>query len=303
MKRSGIYIKALRLPFISASLITALIALCWAKIYGETFNWINAILALSGVAFLHLGANTINDYFDTDNTDTINLYPTPFSGGSRVVVEKLMTKREILALSLICFFLAGISGLILFLRERPLVLLLGFLGFFFGWFYSSKPVQFMRKGLGELIIFLAFGPFITLGTGYAIEGKVSLPYFLIGLPMGFIVTNILWINEFPDYDADSKAGKNNLVVRLGLKRARWGYVLLMFFFYASIILLIALKLYPLSTFLSFLTIPLVLKSVKNLWKNFENPPALVPSQALTIKTQALGGILICAGILFIKILH
>ena len=79
-------------------------------------------------------------------------------------------------------------------------------------------------------IFLAFGPLLTLGTGFAISSDTILLYsqefynlILIGVPLGLLTTNILFINQYPDYTSDKKVGKNNLVVFLGKKNSRWIY--------------------------------------------------------------------------------
>ena len=39
----------------------------------------------------------------------------------------------------------------------------------------------------------------------------------LSIPIGLLTTNILIINEFPDYEGDLKTGKNHLVVTFGKK--------------------------------------------------------------------------------------
>ena len=87
-----------------------------------------------------------------------------------------------------------------------------------------------RYGLGELSIFLSFGPLLTLGTGFAIANETILLYssefynlLILGVPIGLLTTNILFINQYPDYASDKKVGKNHLVVLLGKKASRWIY--------------------------------------------------------------------------------
>ena len=72
-------------------------------------------------------------------------------------------------------------------------------------------------------IFFAFGPLLTLGTGFAIlNGDMSSEYItnciLLGLPIGLLTTNILLINQFPDMISDAKTNKNHLVVVFGKKK-------------------------------------------------------------------------------------
>jgi len=101
-----------------------------------------------------------------------------------------------------------------------------------GYFYTATPIRLVsRYGLGELAIFLTFGPLLTLGSGYALSVD-TIEFFstefqnlsLLGIPTGLLTTNILFINQFPDYKSDKIAKKNNLVVLFGKKASRWGYL-------------------------------------------------------------------------------
>ena len=114
-------------------------------------------------------------------------------------------------------------------------------GLFLGYFYTARPLRLVaRRGLGELAIFLAFGPLLTLGTGYAISsetiGFLSSEFYMLlslGVPFGFLTTNILYINLFPDAESDAKTGKNHLVVTFGKKAARWGYLVILSLAFSS----------------------------------------------------------------------
>ena len=88
---------------------------------------------------------------------------------------------------------------------------IGFIGLLLGYFYTARPIRLSsRNGLGELSIFLAFGPLLTLGTAFAISNESiylysdSFYHFLFfGFPMGLLTTNILFINQFPDAEKSS----------------------------------------------------------------------------------------------------
>ena len=119
-------------------------------------------------------------------------------------------------------------------------------GILLGMFYSTPPFSFQSKGLGELVILLAFGPLLTFGTCYVLTGIIAFKFFLIGIPLGILATLIIWINEFSDYEADKKTGKNNLVVKLGLKKARNGYVFLIILYFSLVFFLVFFKIFPIS---------------------------------------------------------
>jgi len=281
------YLIGTRLPFVSASVLPALLGAVWCWVSGSGFLLLHSILGVLGVLFLHLGANTINDYFDWEESDRINRFPTPFSGGSRSRVESILSRKAFLSMSSVFFLLAAATGVLLIILDRPLVLLIGAIGGLCGLLYSTKPFSLQSRGLGELIIFLAFGPLITLGMGYINFGMFNPEYFFIGVPNGLVVMNILWINEFPDYEADRNAGKRNLVVRFGTGASRYGYIALDMLFYGTVIGLISLKLYPLWSFMIFLSLPLVFKTIHHMWKHHADPQAIVPAQAGTIQFQML----------------
>jgi 1,4-dihydroxy-2-naphthoate polyprenyltransferase len=286
------YITGTRLPFVTASVLPAILGAFWCWVYGEEFLLLPSVTGILGVFFLHLGANTINDYFDWNESDRINRFPTPFSGGSRSRVEKILTRKSFLSMSVISFVLAGAAGALLIIMDRPLVLLIGTVGGLCGILYSTKPFSLQSRGFGEFVIFLAFGPLVTLGMGYINSGFFSPEYFLIGVPNGLLVANILWINEFPDYEADKESGKSNLVVRLGTSRSRYGYIALVALFYGSVPGLVVLKLYPVWSLLVLFSLPLAFKAINHMWKYHADPVSIVPAQAGTIQLQMLTA-LIC----------
>lgn len=295
------FIIGTRLPFSSASVLPAILGAVWSWVYFPAqFYLLHAVLAVFGVLFLHLGANTINDYYDWDMSDRINRFPTPFSGGSRHRLEKVLSKDSFLYMAICFFILAFAAAGVLMFMGRPLVLVIGTIGALCGFFYSARPVSFQSRGIGELTIFLAFGPLITLGMGYAVCGVFAPEFLLVGIPNGFIVANILFVNEFPDLEADSTSGKRNLVVRLGTSKARYGYVTLVTLFYISMGLLVAVGIFPLWTLLVLLTIPLSVTCVRHMWKNHSNPLTMVPAQAKTVQLQIISAVMMIIAVVVDK---
>jgi 1,4-dihydroxy-2-naphthoate polyprenyltransferase len=290
------YIQAFRLPFLTGSLVPVLQAGALAYLEG-TENLLNLFLVLIGVGALHSAGNLINDYIDTPRSDSLNPNPTPFSGGSRVILDSRLTASWVFRAAVVCFTLAALIGLYLILNGRPYVALIGLLGLIAGLFYSANPIQFMSRGLGEITIFFAFGPLITWGTYYVLTGRLTGPAFLLGFPLGFLITAIIWINEFPDYQADQAAGKRNLVVRWGLAPSRYVYILLMILPYPFLVFLVAVLGMPAWILLGWLTLPLALRGIAILWKEYNNPGKIVPAQAMTIQTHMLLGLLLVTGLL------
>ena len=231
-----------RMPFTSASILPILaVGAYFAGVGDGLFNILNFVLCIFGVLIAHLSVNVLNDYFDfKDGTDEENNdYFQQVSGGSRAIELGLITLAGTKKLGIILAIVALlIGGVVLFLTNPAnvdAVLMITLIGLFLGYFYTAPPLRLVaRRGLGELTIFLTFGPLITLGTAFAIfNGDLSMAQehlmncLYIGIPMGLLTTNILLINEFPDMKSDTKTNKNHLVVTFGKKASRWIYLLIL----------------------------------------------------------------------------
>ena len=290
------YIKALRLPFLAGSLTPVIIGSAFA-LYDKCFSFMMFLLCLIGMAGLHLGANLANDYFDASGSDPINLRLTPFSGGSRVIQDSEVSPRLILLMALFLFAVGAGVGIWLIFLGRPVVIILGFIGLGAGWSYSAPPLQFMSRGWGELLIFFAFGPLVTLGTYYVMSDSLNWTAFALGLPHGFFITGVIWINQFPDYEADLEAGKKNLVVRLGPSISRYLFFAIMLSAFISVIFLISSVGLSYLLMLSFVALPLAIKAMKILWKEYSSHRGVIPAQALTIQSLLVHGMLLSVGLI------
>jgi 1,4-dihydroxy-2-naphthoate octaprenyltransferase len=291
----NIYLKALRAPFLTGSVVPVIIGTCLA--FSEKhFVFSLFFVTIIGVAALHLGANLLNDYYDARGSDPINVRLTPFSGGSRVIQDGELKAVTILMMAIFFFAVALVAAIWLTYMGRPMVFLIGLLGLFAGWAYSAPPFQLMSRGWGEGVIFFAFGPLITLGAYYVMSGNMTLEAFVVGIPQGFLITGVIWINEFPDYQADKQAGKNNLVVRLGLGVSRSLYCLIMLLSFLFIIVLISIWGLSYLTLIAFASFPLTFKAMKIAWKEYLSHERLIPAQALTVQTVLAQGLLLSLGI-------
>jgi len=296
----SVYIKALRAPFLAGSLIPVIIGTAFGFVEKSMSFHLFLITAL-GVSSLHLGANLLNDYYDAKGSDQINVRLTPFSGGSRVIQDKKIAPRLILLMALSFFVLGSGAGIWIVCLDRPLVIFIGLLGLLAGWAYSTPPLQLMSKGWGEVLIFFAFGPLITLGTFYVMSGSLSWPAFALGFPQGFFIAGVIWINQFPDYKADRDAAKKNLVVRMGPSVSRYLYCAIMLLPFLIVFFLIGFVGLSYLIMLSFIALPLAFKAIKVLWKEYLSHERIVPAQALTIQTLIAHGLLLSFGLFLSRV--
>jgi 1,4-dihydroxy-2-naphthoate octaprenyltransferase len=181
-------------------------------------------LVITGLAFfcMEVAKNAWGDVFDYDSGTDLAVAPedrTAFSGGKRVMVDELLTRGQTWRIAL-GFGATGLllGGAIVLFRE-PAALWIGLLGMFLGWSYHGPPLRFAYRGLGELDVVIVYGPLIALATYLIATHRFSMDVLLLSLPLGLYIAAFLWVNEFPDYAADRKCGKYNLIVRLGRHRA------------------------------------------------------------------------------------
>tara|TARA_B110000263_G_scaffold34239_1_gene25940 strand:+ start:12048 stop:13322 length:1275 start_codon:yes stop_codon:yes gene_type:complete len=290
----------MRLPFLSATIVPILLGTAVASRY-TNIDWFYFALTMLGGSLLHIGTNTSNDYFDhTSGTDEANYnYMVPFSGGSRSIQMGLISSKGMLYLSIITFSLSGLAGIPLIMKAGINILYLGFIGFLSGFFYTAPPFRFSsRKGIGELLIGLNFGPLMVVGSFLVqTNGEITHAFeaVLAGIPIGFLVAAIVYVNQFPDHDGDKATGKNNLVVVFGPERARIGYVLLVVGAFISIIVTALNGTFPMLSLMALVTSVFSIYTIKTLYKHYDNR-LLQPANAGTIALHFITGVFFCVGI-------
>ena len=216
------YFNAIRPAFLSASILPVLTALAYVRGIFGSLDYSIALLTLLGIAFIHSAANVLNDYFDSKNgTDSMNhqrIYP--FSGGSRFIQNDVLSEQQILYFGLALLVSGIFIGLLIVYMAGPLILLMGLIGALLAVSYSAPPCL-ACKGLGDLTIATCFGLLPVTGIVYTQVGNITTDSIWLGLVIGCFVAAILWINSIPDIDADRRAGKITLPVRLGQHLASW----------------------------------------------------------------------------------
>ncbi len=209
----------------------------------------------------------------------------------------MITERKLLVVAWTSFLIAALAGLPILLLRGPVLLLFAIAGAFSAYYYTAPPLRLAaRKGLGELIVGMNFGPLMTAGTVFALTGQVSWLDFLIGLPIGLLTTAILWINQFPDMAADAMTGKYNLVVVLGKERARWGYLLIVAAAFLSVLISALVGILPWTVLLVLAALPLAVYACQVLFRRYTER-SLVSANSTTILLHLLVGLLMVAGLL------
>ncbi len=264
-----------------------------------SFSWPWFLIGAVAIYLLEIGKNAINEYVDylsgVDRFVSADKR-TPFSGGKKTIIDGKLSLGENLAIGVITVVIGSLLGFYVVLARDFNVLWFGLAGVFFALFYSLPPLKFAYRGLGELVVGFTFGPLITTGT-YLVQAHTIAPeVVLASLPLGFIIANVLWINQYPDYEADLKGGKMNGVVRLGKEKGISVYALLFGLAYISLLLL---ALFSLNFFwlLPLLSLPLALKAITVARRHFNDIPRLIEANAKTIQVYQFTGLAMVAAAL------
>ena len=289
----------MRLPFLSATFVPIFAGAAVTSMLGQDVSWGWLLLTLLAGSLLHIGTNTSNDYFDHISGTAARNYNYSnkgLNGGSRSIQMGLISPKGILTVAIIAFTLSAVAGIPLIIKSGLSILWLGLIGFFSGLFYTAPPFKFSsRKGMGELLIGLNFGPLMVAGSALVQTGQLLPQAFLAGIPIGFLIAAVVYMNEFPDYDSDKATGKNTLIVVFGPEKARAGYVALVASAFASIVILAFNGTVPMLSLIALLAVYFGFTATRTLYKYYNNR-LLQPANWGTIIMHSVTGILFCIGI-------
>jgi 1,4-dihydroxy-2-naphthoate octaprenyltransferase len=286
----SLWLKASRVPFVTASIAPVILGTAIAWYETHRFDFIIGLLALFGTIFGHLGANIFNDYYDhISGNDDDNPDFTPYSGGSRIIQNGLMTPRQVYIGGVAAFLMTLIIGLALVLYSGQTALILfGLLGIGLGFAYTALPIQLVYRGIGEAAVFLTFGPIIVTGAFFAQTGSISYLVLFASIPAGLLVALILYTNEMPDEGADRRARKNTLVVKISNPRvAQCWFRLILHLVVGWILIFSVLEFFSYWTMLLVLILPQYMRLIHLSKKSSHAIAEMIRLSAGTIRFQFL----------------
>ncbi|MGH3795560.1 MAG: 1,4-dihydroxy-2-naphthoate polyprenyltransferase [Pseudonocardiaceae bacterium] len=195
---------------------------CGAATALGTLHWSRALLALIVALALVIGVNYANDYSDgIRGTDADRVGPM------RLVGSGVAAPAAVRSAALVSFATAAVAGLVLVaLAGQWWLLALGTAAIAAAWFYTGGRRPYGYAGMGELAVFLFFGPVAVLGTQYVAGDRISLSGALVAVAVGALSAAVLVANNLRDIPTDAAVGKRTLAVRLGEGRTRALYAAL-----------------------------------------------------------------------------
>jgi 1,4-dihydroxy-2-naphthoate polyprenyltransferase len=287
------WLRAIRIRFLLASVIAVSNGLAIAYWKNTTIDPLYASLTYVGVIFLHASVDLLNDYWDHKRGIDTATTRTKFSGGTGVLPENLLTPRAVYLAGIIFLILgASIGVYFVAIRGIAIALILGFAVVAI-YFYSTSIV---KAGLAELFVAIK-GAMIVLGTFYIQYAVIGLAALYVGAIVGILSATVLFVNSFPDYEADRSKGRRTLAIILGKKTASTVFPIFIIVTYAMIVAGIFFGFTKVYSLISFASIPFGIKSIWCLRKDPERIENMVQVMATTVTYSRITGFLLALSFL------
>jgi 1,4-dihydroxy-2-naphthoate octaprenyltransferase len=291
MSGMRIWLMASRPRTLPAAVAPVLVGTAFAG-FEHVFHPLRFLAALLGALFIQVGTNLSNDYSDArrgaDSEDRL--------GPVRVTAGGLVPPRQVLIATYVSFGLAVLFGIYLIVVAGWILLVIGAASILAGVAYTGGPKPYGYEGLGELFVFLFFGIVAVTGSYYVQTTHLNWEAFALAVPVGLLASAILVVNNVRDIDSDRRAGKRTLAVKLGRRRTRVMFAVIV---YLAFLLTPVTWLFGPTTpwlMLPWLTLPLAASLVR-IVNNRTDGPSLNAALAQSGMLQLTFCMLVSAGLL------
>jgi 1,4-dihydroxy-2-naphthoate polyprenyltransferase len=254
---------------------------------GGGIHWWRAAVAMVVAVAIQVATNYANDYADgVRGTDDVRVGPV------RLVASRLASPAEVKRAALLAGAVAAVAGLTLVPAVGPEVIGIGAASLAAGYLYTGGPRPYGYAGLGEVFVFLFFGVVATVGSSYIQLERVTLLALAASVPVGFLATALLVVNNLRDIRTDGAAGKRTLAVRVGepATRALYGGLVVGAFLVVPVLALRR----PLAL-LALLAAPLAARPLRAV-SGTATGRSLLPALADTARLALVFGVLLAAGL-------
>jgi 1,4-dihydroxy-2-naphthoate octaprenyltransferase len=290
-QQAKLWFLAARPASLTASTVPVLLGAAWAFYEKIPADWRLLPLIWLAALSVHAATNLVSEYFDYIKGN-ITL------GSSRVIVEGLLSPRQVLIGGLVMFAVTAAVGLVFVaLRGWP-ILAIGTVGMLGGYFYTATPVGYKYFGLGDILVFVLMGPLMVIGSYFVLTGTYNHNVLLISLPIGCLVAAILSGNNLRDMLPDHQAGITTTAGMLGHQWAKVEYCALDISAYLITAVLVAAGVLPAWSLITALSIPLAYQCVRRAFGSAPNrPEQLADIDVRTAKLHLAFGILLIISLL------
>jgi 1,4-dihydroxy-2-naphthoate octaprenyltransferase len=246
-------IKALRPWSFTTSLLPILIIS--AVVHDGTTSLVKTNMVAFSILCVHCGSNLANTYYDyvneidtralieeriyVDHSQTFDNHPDP------TLIAKFLSLKQVKAMAIAAYAIGASVTIAMLLLETnfnlttpihsaiPTALFIYTVGCLLGYYYTANPFSFKYQGLGEIVVFLCFGPFLTQYVSLMLIQRVPQVLYFYTLPSTLITIALLHANNARDIRTDREAGILTIAGGLGQQRAFQLYQTLLIFAFLS----------------------------------------------------------------------
>lgn len=294
MNRLRVVTGPMRVPFLILAPACAVLGISTVDLSGAAVRWWDVLLILSAAILGHISVNAFNEIDDFRTGLDDRTRRTPFSGGSGTLQahpELLNVARAIAWGSL---FLASAIGAWYIRQSGPVVAVIGLVGVvtvlgYTSFFVYSPVLCLISPGIG-------FGPVMVLGAHAALTGSVNLTAVLASLIPFFTVSNLLFLNQFPDVEADRAVGRRHIPILWGRKRSVWLYGIMHLAAFGVIAVATILGIFPPWSWLGVIPLPLAVMSTVTAARYADDFEGRLPALAQNVLVNLLTPTLLAVGI-------
>jgi len=275
--------------------VCVLLGIATAVYDTRELNALHFGLAFLGALLAHISVNVLNDYSDYQTGIDLNTRKTPFSGGSGILPAGLLSPRKVFIFGVACLLAVAAIGAYFIYEYTWRILPIGVLGILVVYFYTTHLTKdpllcAVAPGLG-------FGPLMVLGIYFTQTGEYTLSAGLASMIPGFLVSNLLLLNQFPDLEADRAGARRHLLITIGRERSAKIYAGLILATYVWLVFSVAFKELPWGALLGLLTLPLGIQAVRGVLRYSEDIDNLIPFMGRNVMVTLLTPLLAGVGIL------
>lgn len=249
---------------------------------GIHLHVIDIVLIVVGTIVAHVSVNLFNEYSDYKTGIDLNTNRTPFNGGSGMLVQGLTSPSAVLAAAIGTLIFSLSIGVYYSITSHWFLFLIIGIGALSIVGYTDVLAKYL---LGELFAGISLGSLVVVGTYVALTGSYSismlhlipLEVWLLSIPPGILTALLLFLNEFPDMEADKQGGRNHLIIRFGRKIGAYIYTAGALLTYFIILLLPLLGISSYWIYIALLPLPLVFINIRTTLKYNNDIAKLIPA--------------------------
>ncbi|MEC7707359.1 MAG: prenyltransferase [Thermoproteota archaeon] len=283
----SVWLRAIRVKFLLASVIAVSLGLSLAWHSGHPIDILHAVLTFAGVISLHASVDLLNDYWDFKRGIDTKTKRTKMSGGTGVLPEGLLTPKSVYIVGIAFLILGAIIGIyFVIIFGITIGLILGF-AILSVIFYSTKIVNW---GLAEVFVTIK-GTLIIIGTYYIQSQSIDDFTILAGIVVGVLSSLVLFVTSIPDHDVDKEKGRRTLIIIFGKANAVKTFLIFPILAYGIIIYGVVSGLFPIYSLIVLLAKPFLIMAILHLKDLEKSENILLSSMTNTLYFSRIAGAL------------